>query len=129
MMRRSFPFLLILLSLPLFLPAAHSQGTRLWSQSKFEELEKGKPNGVAITSDGHLVAGPESRMILATPATYVWSVAADREGNAYVATGIPSTVMRVTPDGKSTRLFSSKDLNVQVVRVGPDGAVYAATLP
>src|ERR1700761_8225486 len=129
MMRRSFPFLLVLLSVPFFSPIAHSQGTRLWSQSKFDELERGKPNGVAITSDGHLTAGPESRMVLTTPSTYVWSVASDREGDAYVATGIPSTVLRVTPDGKSTKLFSSKDLNVQVVRVGPDGAVYAATLP
>jgi len=38
-------------------------------------------------------------------------------------------VLRVTPDGKSTRLFSTKDLTVQAVRVGSDGAVYAATLP
>jgi WD40 repeat protein len=129
MMRRFSPLFLTLL--PLFiLPAlAHSQGTRLWSQSRFDELEKGKPDGVAITSDGHLVAGPESRLVLTTPSTYVWSVAADRDGNAYLATGTPATVLRVTPDGKSTRLFTSKDLTVQVVRVGPDGAVYAATLP
>jgi WD40 repeat protein len=129
MMRRFSPLFLTLLSFP-FIPAlAHSQGTRLWSQSRFDELEKGKPNGVAITSDGHLVAGPESRMVLTTPSTYVWSVAADREGNAYLATGTPATVLRVTPDGKSTKLFTAKDLSVQVVRVGPDGAVYAATLP
>ena len=101
MMRRFSPLFLTLLSFP-FIPAlAHSQGTRLWSQSRFDELEKGKPNGVAITSDGHLVAGPESRMVLTTPSTYVWSVAADREGNAYLATGTPATVLRVTPDGKS----------------------------
>jgi len=106
-----------------------AQGTRLWSQSKFDELEKGKPDGVAITSDGHLIAGPESKLIFTTPSTYVWSVAADREGNAYLATGTPATVLRVTPDGKSTKLFSAKDLSVQAVRVGPDGSVYAATLP
>jgi hypothetical protein len=129
MMRRSSPLFLALLSFSLLPALAFSQGTRLWSQSKFDELEKGKPNGVAITSDGHLTAGPQSRMVLATPSTYVWSVAADREGNAYLATGTPATVLRVTPDGKSTKLFSSKDLSVQVVRVGPDGAVYAATLP
>jgi WD40 repeat protein len=129
MMRRFSPLFLTLLSLSLTPALAHSQGTRLWSQSRFDELEKGKPDGVAITSDGHLVAGPESRLVFTTPSSYVWSVAADREGNAYLATGTPATVLRVTPDGKSTKLFSSKDLSVQVVRVGPDGAVYAATLP
>ena len=129
MMRRSSLFFLTLLPLSLVPSLAYSQGTRLWSQSKFDELEKGKPNGVAITSDGHLVAGPESRLAFTTASTYVWSIAADREGNAYVATGTPATVLKVSADGKSTKLFSSKDLSVQVVRVGPDGAVYAATLP
>jgi sugar lactone lactonase YvrE len=38
-------------------------------------------------------------------------------------------VLRVTPDGKTTKLFSTKDLTVQAVSIGPDGAVYAATLP
>jgi WD40 repeat protein len=105
------------------------QGTRLWSQSKFEELEHGKPNGVAITSDGHLIAGPSSTLVVTTPSTYVWSVAADKAGNVYLATGSPATVLRVGPDGKTTKIFWSKDLNVQVVHVGPDGEVYAATLP
>jgi len=115
----------------LVLPLAvvHAQGTKLWNESTFDDFERGTPNGIAITSDGHLVPGPESTAILTTPSTYVWSVAADREGNAYLGTGTPATVLKVTPDGKSTRLFTSHDLSVQVVRVGPDGSVYAATLP
>lgn len=112
-----------------FAPAVHAQGTRLWTESRFEELERGTPDGVAITSDGQLVPGPESKLVLATPSTYVWAVAADREGNAYLATGTPATVLRVTPDGKSTTLLTTRDMSVQAIRVGPDGAVYAATLP
>jgi WD40 repeat protein len=109
--------------------AAHAQGTRLWTESRFEDFERGTPNGVAITSDGHLVPGPETSAVLATPSTYVWAVAADRDGNAYLATGTPATVLRVTPDGKSTTLFTTHDMSVQTLRVGPDGSVYAATLP
>lgn len=108
---------------------AHGQSTRLWSQSNYAELERGKPNGVAITSDGQLVAGPSSALIATTPSTYVWAVSADKTGNAYLATGGPATVLRVSPDGKATKMFSSHDLNVQTVRVGPNGAIYAATLP
>lgn len=128
MMRRYFSLLAVCLAM-LSGGLAYCQGTRLWSQSKFEELERGKPNGVAITSDGHLLAGPSNTLIATTPSTYVWSVAADKAGNAYLATGSPATVLRVSPDGKTTTVFSSKDLSVQVVRVGPDGAIYAATLP
>jgi WD40 repeat protein len=110
-------------------PAAHGQGTRLWTESRFDDFERGTPNGVAITSDGRLVPGPQSTPVLSTPSTYVWAVAADRDGNAYVATGTPATVLRVGPDGKSTTLFTSHDMSVQTVRMGPDGNLYAATLP
>ncbi|HYK35003.1 hypothetical protein [Alloacidobacterium sp.] len=108
---------------------AAAQGTRLWTQQRFDEFEKGTPKGVAVRSDGMLEPGPESKQIAVTPSTYVWAIAADSAGNAYVATGSPATVLRITSDGKSTKLFSSKDLTVQAVCVAKDGSVYAATLP
>jgi len=108
---------------------ASAQGTRIWTQQRVEDFEKGTPRGVVIRSDGNLEAGPESKQIAITPSTYVWSIAADSAGNAYAATGSPATVLRVTPDGKIAKIFSSKDLSVQAVRVGKDGSVYAATLP
>ena len=37
---------------------APAQNTHLWTQSRFEEFEKGTPQGVAIGSDGHLREGP-----------------------------------------------------------------------
>jgi hypothetical protein len=129
MIPRSRVILLSICAILFFAAMAKGQGTRLWSQSKFDELEKGKPEGVAITSDGHLVAGPESKLIHTTPSTYVWSIATDRAGNASLATGTPASVLKVTPDGKSTKLFSTKELTVQAVCVGADGAVYAAVLP
>jgi WD40 repeat protein len=134
---RRFRSLVRILALPVFavclagsVPcSAHAQGTRLWTESSFEDLERGTPNGVAVTSDGHLVPGPQSTAVLTTPSTYVWAVATDRDGNAYLATGTPATVLRVSPDGKSRTLFTSHDMSMQTVRVGPDGSIYAATLP
>ena len=38
-------------------------------------------------------------------------------------------MLKVSPEGASTKLFTSKDLTVQTVQVGPDGSVYAATVP
>jgi len=110
-------------------PLAAAQGTHLWTQSRFEEFEKGTPEGVAIGSDGHLHEGPALRERLTTPSTFVWSVAIDKNGTAYLGTGSPGTVLRVGIDGKPFTLFDSKDLSVQVVRIGADGALYAATLP
>lgn len=110
-------------------PAALAQGTHLWTQSRFEEFEKGTPDGVSITSDGRLREGPALHERLTTPSTFVWSVAADKDGTAYLGTGSPATVLRVGKDGKPFTLFESKDLSVQAVRLGPDGALYVATLP
>jgi sugar lactone lactonase YvrE len=123
---RRCPQLLLFLALS---PLAHAQGTHLWSQSRYEEFEKGRPHGVAIRSDGSMIPGPKVTAVIATPSTYVWAVASDPAGNAYLATGSPATVLKVTPDGKSTKLFETTDLTVQAVRVGPDGSVYTATLP
>jgi len=111
------------------MPAAHAQGTHLWTQSHIEEFEKGTPQGVALTSDGTLREAPGLKEILTTPSTFVLSVAVDKSGNAYLGTGSPATVLRVGPDGKPVTLFETHDLSVQVVRVGPDGALYAATIP
>jgi sugar lactone lactonase YvrE len=116
--------LALLCSLP-----AGAQGTHLWSQSSAAEFERGTPDGVAISSLGELTTAPAARALVTTGSTFVWSVAADKAGNAYLATGSPATMLRVTPTGVQTKLFSTKDLTVQVVRVGPDGAIYAATLP
>jgi sugar lactone lactonase YvrE len=106
-----------------------AQGTHLWTQSRLEEFEKGAPQGVALTSDGHLREGPGLSEVLTTPSTYVWSVTADKIGNAYLGTASPGAVLRAGADGKPVTLFETKDLSAQVVRLGPDGALYAATLP
>jgi hypothetical protein len=108
---------------------APAQGTHLWTQSRLEEFEKGTPQGVALSSDGHLHTGPALTELATTPSTYVWSVAVDKSGTAYLGTASPATVLRIAADGKPFTLFESKDLSVQVVRLGPDGALYAATLP
>jgi len=108
---------------------APAQGTHLWTQSRLEEFEKGTPQGVALSSDGHLRQGPALSEVLTTPSTFVWSVAVDKSGTAYVGTASPATVLRIGQDGKPFTLFETRDLSVQVVRLGPDGALYAATMP
>jgi hypothetical protein len=110
-------------------PHAPAQGTRLWTQSKLEDFEKGTPQGVAIQSDGNLREGSGLKDVLTTPSTFVWSVAVDKSAVAFVGTGSPATVLRVGRDGKPFTLFETKDLGVQVVKIGPDGLLYAATLP
>jgi hypothetical protein len=108
---------------------AQAQGTKLWQQSSFDSFETGTPHGIAIRSDGQLESSPVANTVLTTASSEVWSVAVDKRGNAYLGTGSPAMVLKVTPDGKSTPLLETKDVSVQVVKIGPDGMLYAATLP
>lgn len=109
--------------------SAIAEGTRTWEQSKFDDLVKGTPTGIAIRSSGGLELAPSFKPLYATPSTYIWAIAADEAGNAYVATGSPARVYRITPDGKSTVIFEPQELQVQALKVGPGGAIYAATAP
>jgi len=113
------------------LPAVpgQAQGTHLWTQSRLDEFEKGTPQGVALSSDGRLREAPILKEALTTPSTFVWSIVADKNGTAFLGTGSPAMVERVSRDGKAFTLFETRDLTVQSLRLGPDGSLYAATLP
>jgi WD40 repeat protein len=106
-----------------------AEGTRTWEQSKFEDLIKGTTKGVAVRSTGGLELAPAFTALSTTPSTYIWSIAADREGNLYAAAGSPARVYRITPDGNSTVIFEPQELQVQALAVDKSGAIYAATNP
>ena len=108
---------------------ALADGTRTWEQSKFDDLTKGTPAGVAIRSEGGLELAPAFKLLYATPSTYVWALTADDAGNVYAATGAPARVYRITPEGKATIIFEPQELQVQTLEVGPGGVIYAATAP
>ena len=66
---------------------ASAQGTKLWTVDRYDEMEKGSTEGVAIRSDGRLEAGPATSLLYATGKSYVWSMASDAAGNGYLGLG------------------------------------------
>src|SRR5579863_8549598 len=106
-----------------------AEGTRTWEQWKFEDLIKGTNQGVAILSSGGLELAPAFKSLATTPSTYIWSIAADRDGNLYAAAGSPARVYRVAPDGKTSTIFEPQELQIQSLVVSKNGAIYAATNP
>ena len=115
--------------IPILVSFAFADGTRSWEQSKFEDLIKGTTRGVAVRSTGGLELAPAFTALCTTPSTYIWSIAADREGNLYAAAGSPARVYRITPDGKSTVIFEPQELQVQALVVDKAGVIFAATNP
>jgi hypothetical protein len=124
-MKKLFPALLVLTIASL----AAAEGTRLWKETGYEEFQRGTTRGVAIRSTGQLELAPAFKAIYTSPSTFIWSIAADKDGVVFAATGAPARVYRITPDGKSATIFEPKELQVQSIALGQDGAVYAATSP
>ena len=108
---------------------AAAEGTRQWKETGYDEFERGTARGIAIRSTGQIELAPAFKSIYTSPSTFIWSIAADKDGVVYAATGAPARVYRVAPDGKSTVIFEPKELQVQSISLGQDGAVYAATSP
>ncbi len=108
---------------------AVADGTRLWQQSKYDELEKGTAKGVAIHSDGSLSLAPAFTPIYTSPSAYLWAVVSDAQGNAYAAAGSPARVYRITPEGKASIIFAPQELSVQALAIDGSGTIYAATSP
>jgi sugar lactone lactonase YvrE len=125
-LRRVFALSIASLAFSVF---ALAEGTRTWEQSKFDELIKGTPQGVAIRSAGGLELAPSFSSLCTTPSTFIWAIAADHEGSLYAAAGSPARVYRITPDGKSAVIFEPQALQVQALALDKNGAIYAATNP
>ncbi|GAC1426732.1 MAG: hypothetical protein NVSMB62_24320 [Acidobacteriaceae bacterium] len=112
---------------------AAAQGTKLWTVSRYDEMERGQAQGISIRSDGRLQPGPATSLLYQTTGNYVWTIAADAAGNAYAGMGGTAAggaiVMKVASNGSSIKVFEGKELGVQSLRVAPGGKVYAATSP
>ena len=112
---------------------AACQGTKLWSVGRFDEMERGTAEGVAIRSDGQLRAGPATSLLYSSDASYAWSVAEGADGVSYVGLGGTTAgsaaVMRLGPEGAASKVFSSPEMSVQVLRRVADGSLFAATSP
>lgn len=110
-----------------------AQGTKLWTVDRYDVMERGTLDGVAIRNDGRIEPGPAKSLVYDTGKSYVWSLESDAAGNGYVGLGGSSAgsalVMRVAADGKATKLLEAKELAVQALAVTPDGTVLAATSP
>jgi hypothetical protein len=108
---------------------AAAQGTEVWTQTKFDDFEKGTAKGVAIRSNGTLELAPTFKPLVTTPSTYIWDMTSDAQGNVYIAAGGPARIYRVTPAGQASIIFQPNELQVQAIVSDGHGALYAATSP
>ncbi|HVG28148.1 MAG TPA: hypothetical protein VM864_00360 [Pyrinomonadaceae bacterium] len=110
-------------------PRARAGGPVVWETDTREEMLKGEARGVSVTDTGALMLAPRFTQVFDTEQAYVWSSAADPQGNVYLGTGHDGRIFRVDREGKGALFYDSAELDVSALVVGRDGALYAGTSP
>ena len=108
------------------LPAAT---TTMWELNSWQDLVRGRFDGIALDRDGRLSVAPEMSPLLTPDQPAIWSLAAAPDGSVYAGTGNRGRVYRVSPDGKSSVVWNADQPEIFTVTVAPDGRVYAGSSP
>jgi sugar lactone lactonase YvrE len=101
----------------------------IWTVDSRAEVLRGDAKGVSISDTGAIVLAPKLAEVFSTGQSYVWSSAADAQGNVYLGTGNDGKVFKVDAAGKGALFYDANELDVSALAVGKDGAVYAGTSP
>lgn len=116
--------------------------THFWRLATQPEFARGKLTRLSLGPEGSLSLAPALLPVLNTGQPLIWSAAADRHGDIYLATGNNGRLYRLTPalvqqaihsgrmiEPGQALFFTAPEPEIFAVAVGPDGAVYAATSP
>jgi WD40 repeat protein len=103
--------------------------TTTWELNSWQDLVRGRFDGVALDRDGRLTLAPEMTPVFTSGQPAIWSVAQAPDGSVYAGTGNRGRVYRIAPDGTSSVVWSADQPEVFAVAVAPDGHVYAASSP
>lgn len=103
--------------------------TSIWEVKGAAGFGAAETERIAVTAEGAAVLAPRREIAFATGESYVWSLAAGRDGTVYGGTGDGGQVVRVPRQGEGSLVHDSVELEILAVTVGPDGAIYAGGSP
>jgi hypothetical protein len=128
MVRRAI--LVCLLAAGLALPfLARAEHTRFWRESDYSEFEKGAADGVALRSDGKLIAAPRFTEFSDPNLPYLWELRLDSRGRLFAAGGSDAKVVRFDGPGKASTVFESQELAAQALALDSHDNLYVGTSP
>jgi hypothetical protein len=103
--------------------------TTTWELNSWQDLVRGRFDGVALDRDGRLMLAPEMTPVFTSGQPAIWSLAPAPDGSIYAGTGNRGRVYRIAPDGTSSVVWNADQPEIFAVAVAADGRVYAASSP
>ena len=108
--------------------AVHAAGPTFWTIATSAEFLRGTSEGVFVSLEGVVTAGPQIENRLSTTPSQVWSLAQTTDGVLWAGTGGDGRVLRVRPGQKEETVFDAEETNVFAIAVSGT-RTYAATSP
>ena len=120
--------------------AASASGPAFWTVATAADFLRGRSDGVYVSLEGVLTAGPELSSRLTSAPAQIWSLTAGPDGTLWAGTGGDGRVIRLRTGQAEETVFDAEETNVFAVAVsgsrvyaatGPDGRVYVidGTMP
>lgn len=100
---------------------------QVWRQTARGDFANGKFEGTSITATGELRLTPTLRRLASSTETYIWSLAADDQGNLYAGTGTSGKILKIDPQGKIHAFATLPVVAVQSLLRSKSGALYAGS--
>jgi hypothetical protein len=122
-------FISAILVVLILIPFADAAKVKVWHQYQQSHFDKAKFKDAVVTSEGVLRLSRQVKPFAGLDAANVWDLAEDAKGNLYVATGDEGKLYQITPDGKASVIYTSKDSHIFCLIATPTGALYAGTGP
>lgn len=100
-----------------------------WEVSGFNDFLKGRLSGLSLDSNGRLQPGLSVRWSAALDQPALWSIAQGPDGSVYAATGHSGKTFKISPDGKSSLVWSAQQSEIFAICVDGHGTLFAGTSP
>ncbi len=106
----------------------------LWTTESYDDFEKGKPEGVAVSAAGEVSLAPGLKALKVPPLEesaepFLWSETIDSKGTVFVGGGNGGRVYRIPRDAAGSIYYETGDLAVHALVVDRSDVLYAATSP
>jgi hypothetical protein len=108
---------------------ASAAKVKVWHHATPASYDHARLKGAVVSSEGALRLSRQLKPLAGLDATHVWDVIEAADGSLLVATGDDGKVFKVTPDGKTSVVYTAEDSQVLCLARAADGAVYAGTGP
>ncbi len=108
---------------------SYAATSTVWEVSGFNDLMKGRVNGLSVDANGRLQTGLSTVWTSSLGQPAFWSMVAAPDGSIYAATGHSGKVFRVSPAGQASSVWSSQQSEVFALCLDSRGALFAGTSP